>query len=246
MISFLHHITEKKLTLEFHKELNPKFWTADKKLVPEVREKLLEIAVVWAEFAGIPKSAVKDVNLLGGNCNYNYTKYSDLDVHLVVDYDKVSSDRNILFQYFMDKKNLFTLNHEISIYGFPVEIFAQPLEEQPKIGQGVYSVKNNKWVQMPNIEDISKYKGAQIGHKVLFYSALINKVLKGKASLPEIDKLKEKIRLMRKAGIEESGEMSFENLVFKELRNKGLLDKLNKFKINAINKELSLEGLTNE
>jgi hypothetical protein len=99
---------------------------------------------------------------------------------------------------------------------------------------------------MPNIKDISRYKGAQIGHKVLFYSALIKKVLKGKASLPEIDKLKEKIRLMRKAGIEESGEMSFENLVFKELRNKGLLDKLNKFKINAINKELSLEGLTNE
>ena len=242
MKTFKSFITEKKLTLEFHKELNSKFWNENKELDKEVKDKLLEIANAWAEYANIEAKDIKDVYLLGGNCNYNYTKYSDLDIHLVIDMDKISCDRDLLFLYYMDKKNIWGENHDITVKGYPVEIFAQDYKDEPKIGQGVYSLKYEKWIQEPTREDVTRYKASQIKHKVIFYTALINKALKGKMSLDEIAKLKEKIRLMRKAGIEKGGEYSFENLVFKEIRNRNLLTKLNNYKKEKIDKMLSLEG----
>ncbi len=40
------------------------------------------------------------------------------------------------------------------------------------------------------------------------------------------EKLKEKLRDMRASSIQRGGEFAVENLVFKELRNRGYLDKL--------------------
>ena len=240
MKAFTEFVTERKLTLQFHQELNPKFWDENDSLDPLVRSKILEIAEAWRDYAKIPKSAVKDIYMLGGNCNYNYTRYSDVDIHLVVDMDKISSDKDLLFDYFMDKKNLWSNDYNVTIYGYPVEIFAQSYLDEPKEGQGVYSVKKDEWIQKPSKEDLSRYRKVQINHKVTFYKALINKAIKGEATADEVHKLKEKIRTMRKAGIEQGGEYAFENLVFKELRNRGLLDKLNDYKIKVIDTELSL------
>ena len=61
----------------YHDKLNIKFWD-EGGLRPEVREKLMQIGVKWADFAKIPSTAVKDVILVGGNANYNYTRFSDL------------------------------------------------------------------------------------------------------------------------------------------------------------------------
>ena len=93
MKSFNYYITERKqLTLQFHKELNPKFWNKDKELDPKVKTHLLKIAEAWAEFSDIPKSAIKDIYFTGGNCNFNYTKFSDVDIHLALDM------KNMLFE----------------------------------------------------------------------------------------------------------------------------------------------------
>ena len=81
-------IKELRLTLQSHETLNPHFWNGNK-MKPEVWRALDKIGKEWADFANIPKSAIKDVILTGGNANYNYTKYSDLDLHLVVDKDKI-------------------------------------------------------------------------------------------------------------------------------------------------------------
>ena len=87
MRSFSNFVSE-ELSFEFHDELNPKFWKGEE-IVEKVRKQLLLISEKWAKFADIPRSAIKDVVLVGGNANYNYTKFSDLDVHLVVDYSKI-------------------------------------------------------------------------------------------------------------------------------------------------------------
>lgn len=65
-------ISELKLTLQSHEELNPELWSGDK-LDPKVWQSLNRIGKEWAEFANIPKKAIKDVILTGGNANYNYT-----------------------------------------------------------------------------------------------------------------------------------------------------------------------------
>ena len=86
MKPFLKYLTEEDLTLEYHDTLNPKIWDGDD-LKPEVQAKLLQIAKKWAVFAKIPDFAVTDIILVGGNANYNWTKFSDLDLHVVVNRD---------------------------------------------------------------------------------------------------------------------------------------------------------------
>ena len=54
------------------------------------------------------------------------------------------------------------------------------------------------------------------------------------------EKLLDKIKRMRKAGLAEGGEFSVENLVFKKLRDNGVIEKLMKIKNDEIDKKLSL------
>ena len=54
----------------------------------------------------------------------------------------------------------------------------------------------------------------------------------------------EKLRLFRQSGLEDGGEFSTENLVFKGLRHSGYLDKLVDMKKEAITNELTLETVS--
>ena len=54
----------------YHDKLNIKFWDDTSSLHAEVKDKLLQIAYKWGEFAKIPKEAIKDIILVGGNANY--------------------------------------------------------------------------------------------------------------------------------------------------------------------------------
>ena len=71
-------LNELKLTLKSNDKLNPKLWSEDGKLDPKVWHALDRIGREWAQFAKIPKSAIKDVTITGGNANNNYTKYYDI------------------------------------------------------------------------------------------------------------------------------------------------------------------------
>jgi hypothetical protein len=59
--------------------------------------------------------------------------------------------------------------------------------------------------------------------------------------LERIRRVKERITEMRKAGLDRAGEWSVENLVFKILRNLGLIDKISEKIRELEDKELSLE-----
>ena len=109
-----------RLTLMYHEDLNVKFWDG-LTLRTEVRDKLLEIGYIWAEFAKIPQNAIQDIILVGGNANYNYTEYSDLDLHLVVDKDEIAAcQTDFLDDFLRDKKRLWALTHDVTLYGQPV------------------------------------------------------------------------------------------------------------------------------
>jgi hypothetical protein len=47
---------------------------------------------------------------------------------------------------------------------------------------------------------------------------------------------------MRFAGLKKAGEFSVENLVFKELRNRGYLDKVNDYILSTQDENLSLKN----
>lgn len=228
-------------SLEYHKELNPKIWDSGE-LKDEVRGKLLQIAEAWRVFAKIDPGMVQDIIITGGNVNYNYTPQSDIDLHLVIDRNLMFQNRALVDEYLQDKKILWTLIHgSINIYGYPVELYAQDVNERPHSGQGVYSIIDDVWLQMPENLNLDFEKDYHLQKKVNFYKNMIDKMIDNKADSSSIDSLKKRIRLMRGDSIAKGGEFAFGNLVFKELRNLGYLDKLNDYEKTMQDKALSLE-----
>ena len=238
----LRHIKPKDLresiTLRFTEILNPVFWIGDS-LKPEVREALMNFAEAFAAYVDLDERAMVDVLLLGGNAGYNYTQYSDLDVHIVVD-PKFIPDCNpdLLDQYYMDKKTLWELTHNVTIYGVKVE----PYIERPKItrkkSQGVYSILKKSWIQEPTrIEGDVDEK--DIEKKVNNFKTKIDALIKNR----DADGLKElvkKLRDGRSVSLQKYGEYGFENMVFKELRNLGYIDKVRTVVVDLKSRRLSL------
>ena len=214
-----------RLTLMYHDKLNIKFWE-EGILRSEVKDKLLQIAMKWAEFAKIPSSAVKDVILVGGNANYNYTRFSDLDLHLVVNKNEIADCPELLDDYLRDKKKLWALVHDIKIYSHPVELYAQDEKDPLPANQGVYSITQDKWLMEPKQVQVDLADPLLL-KKVRDMMEKIDDLIENQADDPSVlKKLKNKIRDMRASAIQQGGEFALENLVFKELRNRGYLDKL--------------------
>jgi hypothetical protein len=97
----------------------------------------------------------------------------------------------------------------------------------------------SRWIEKPQAER------AQINHtdvqsKLRYYIRKIRMVI-GKKDLSAADELMAKLRAYRKQGLAESGEFGTANLVFKILRNRGFIDRLQQFRIRQQDWELSLE-----
>jgi hypothetical protein len=226
-------------TLAYHDELNPMIWDG-LKLKPEVESKLIDIAHAWATFANIPKNAVEDIILVGGNANFNYTIFSDLDLHLVVDKSKIADCPDLLDDYLMGKKQLWGLTHHIDIFGQPVELYAQDKDLPLPSGQGSYSILNDKWINEPKRQKVD-LKDPLIRQKVKDMIEKIDSLVDNKSDdLSILRDLKNRIREMRGAAIRRGGEFALENLVFKELRNLGYLSKLSKYIRDIEDHSLSL------
>ena len=225
--------------MKFHDELNPKLWDG-LELKPEVKEKLNEIAEAFKEYLDIPEDAILDERITGSSASYNYTEYSDLDLHLIIDYEKVHEDCPLVEGYLWSYKSQFNANHDISIYGVPVELYAED-SKQEAISNGVYSLMEDRWLKEPkkipptdNDEDVqAKYQELKDAIDRCDDSEVANELL-------------DKIYTMRKSGLAEVGEFSTENMAFKLLRNDGSIDKLKKLKKEKVDKQLSLESYNEE
>jgi hypothetical protein len=241
MDGFKKFFLESELTLKYHDALNPLIWDHES-LKKEVRDQLLKIAKVWQEYANIPEAAVRDVLLTGGNANFNYTKYSDLDLHILVDKKKIADcESEVLDDYLKDKKALWALNHDIKIYGLPVELYAQGIDEPTSSDQGVFSLRQNKWLKKPVKKEVN-LKDSYLQRKIKNLKQMIDYFVDSKCDdVKEMEQFKEKLRNMRSASIRSGGEFSVENLAFKELRNIGYLDKFTNYLQKMQDYKLSLK-----
>lgn len=216
-------------------------WEPNDTLKSIVRKHLLKVAEAWKKFANIPDSAVTDIIMTGGNSNFNYTDQSDIDVHIVIDYSKMPiKDNDLLVDMIFDKKNLWSDTHHVTIYGYPVEMFAQNKNEQTPANQGKFSLLFNKWLIKPNKLPISKENDTGLKAKVIHYEKLIDSIIAGNLGFNKVQALKDKINNMRTSGLVKGGEFSTENLVFKSLRNLGYIDKLYKYGLEKTDSKLSL------
>ena len=231
--------TEILSSFDLKKGLNPKVWVKDNKstkLKPEIREKLLEIAYEFIEFLGID-IIVSDVHMTGSMANYNWSKYSDFDLHVIVDFEQFPKEQLDLYkELFKLKKTLFNSDHNIKIYGYDVELYLQDSNE-PHFSTGVYSVIYNKWLTPPKKGDFKADKEVLMS-KVDQWTEKIDEVIdsaKGKdleAALKLLGGFKDKLKKYRQSGLEGGGELSYENLVFKYLRRNGYIEKLFNFEVD--------------
>ena len=236
-MQYLTKFLRESLTLQYHSELNPKFWV-NIFLKEEVRKKLLEISKEWLKFAEIPNSAVKDVVFTGGNANYNYTEDSDIDVHIILDKSKIPNCSDE--EYFKDKKLIWALTHDISIYGAEVEIYAQLGEVNIPKNQGVYSLKTGKWLVKPENLELDFEHDDLLKKKIDDAIYQIDHALENTTDTKAAEKLLEKFQKLRKHAIAKSGEFTQGNLIFKELRNRGYIDKIREFILKMTDKRLSI------
>ena len=220
--------------VKFNDHLNPRLWDANEHLKPEVKAQLLLIAEDFREFLGVTDLDLEDITISGSNAAYTYTPSSDIDLHLIV---KMPDDA-VYRELFGAKKFQYNEQHNIKIGGYDVELYVQAADE-PHVSQGIYSVLNDDWVQVPRrrraeVDDTStrnKYEkvGLQIERAVR------------SGNLKRITQLAEKIKRMRQTGLEQHGEFGPENLAFKMLRTQGLIKQLYDARNAAKDRELSLK-----
>lgn len=222
-----------EFTVTVNKELNPLIWQ-DGDLVPEVRERLIRIARAFEEFIGVDIEVI-DYTVTGSNANYTWTKHSDLDLHLIVPGTVSDSDREL----FSAKKSLWSEQRVITVKGLPVECYVQG-QAEPHHSTGVYSITKERWLETPKkvkpqVDDAAvDAKKDQLLRDI--ESALLDK------DLAKLLAVKDRITQMRKSGLEKAGEWSVENLVFKILRNLGLIDRVADTIRELEDQDLSLEN----
>lgn len=222
-------------------ELNPKVWN-DSIIDEEVRENLLKIAQDFYNVTDI-NADVKDVILTGSLSNYNWSeKYSDYDLHILIDFKQVSEDVDLVKKYVDAAKNNWNKTHDIKIRGYEVEVYIQDVTEIHK-SSGIYSLMKDKWVVKPSKveftpdEDAIKEKGKSSMMSIDDLEKQLGKKKHDDFS-EEVKKIWTKIKNYRKSGLDsEGGEFSVGNLVFKFLRRNGYIERLIDLKRESYDKQ---------
>tara|TARA_A100001015_G_scaffold270765_1_gene323649 strand:- start:4512 stop:5339 length:828 start_codon:yes stop_codon:yes gene_type:complete len=236
-----------KSKLMIKDKLNDKIWE-NGQLKEEVALKLMEIAQdfyksLQEEIENLPD--FEDVTFTGSLASYNYHNLSDIDLHLRVDFEKITESRELVEKLFTEKRIRWNNTHKIIIFGHEVEIYIEDTNEE-HFANGIYSVLRREWIEMPTKQqvdidfDATKKKYSMISKEVDQLSAMFDDE-KYKEVFDYTNVLKDKIKRMRQSGLEDEGVFSSENLAFKMLRINGELETLSGLKISAYDKMKSLD-----
>lgn len=236
---------------EIHDKLNPKIFRNENEMIPEVRERLLEIV---EEFLSTIDENFEfnifDIRLVGSNASYNYTDTSDIDLHIVVDMYEICSQRPDIVQYlFNAEKSRFNLEYDITLKGIQVEIYVEDIRAMT-LSNGIYSIVKDDWEKVPTedyYESESIYDSIENGEYAQRVYDKVKQSLDYSESASQIKIIINDLYMMRKSSLESTGtEDSYGNVIFKKVRSMGWLDELKDKYFELRSKELSLESLIRE
>ena len=226
---------------ETQSTLNPKLWNGEC-LKKGMTYKLLRIAKAFFEFLELPDNVqVLDVLLIGSNANYNWTDTSDIDLHVVIDYQAVDKNLHLVKNLMMAKKSIWSTNYPLTYKGMDIELYAQDWNDRLHSSVGQYSLMKGKWLKKPNADVIS-IDDEVIDAKMAPLEYEIENLKEQDPKLEfKIKHILERLYKMRQTGLEAEGEYSIENLAFKKLRNKGLLARLKEMSKRITLSQLQIE-----
>lgn len=230
-------------------ELNSNIWgdseDNEPKINEEIRKKLIAAANTFINFVGFDVF-IEDITMTGSLANYNWSDYSDIDLHIIINFDTLGENTELFTEIFKLKRTLFNSSHNITVKDFDVELYIQDSVEE-HLSTGVYSILYNEWINVPKKEEIiidKKLIKDKVERWIDLIDNTINMINSGEIEFDEgmdaLDGLKEKLKKYRYEGLERGGEFSYENLVFKFLRRNGYIQKLFDFKNDMMDRSLSL------
>ena len=201
-------------------------------------------------YATIKGEPIKPRDNASKSTVYPFNKVTETESGHIVEFDDTPGAERIhiyhrsgsFFEFHPngDKVDKIVRDYYLSILGYAIEPYAQDISVEYPKNQGVFSLTKNEWIAKPEFVGNDMLKDPYLKKKVSFYMHTIDDMIKNKMDSTAFHNLKEKLREMRGAAIKKGGEFSFENLVFKELRNRGYLEKMSNYEKAQQDQSLSL------
>ncbi len=233
-------------SIKIQSRLHPEFWS-NRKFNPLVRRKLIKIAENIAKKLEI-FDFIDDIIVTGSIASYNWHSFSDIDLHILLDFKKVDKNTNLVKKYLDSQKTLWNKNHDIVIKNHEVEIYFQDTAENHE-SSGIYSLMMGSWVKRPSKSKVkldivaAEKKADALNNEIeMLQSMFKNKKYRLVYGLAE--KIKSKVKNMRQTGLSREGIYSPENLAFKILRNNGILEILSTLKTISYDRLMSSDDIT--
>ena len=215
--------------------LNKKLFNEDNILYPEVRKKLLDIVSYFIDNTELGIS-VLDIYLLGSNASYNYNEHSDIDLHIVTNFEDYDAPIDLVKALFNTLKSNFNDNYDIKIRDMEVELYIEDVNTSTA-SNGIYSVLNNDWIKFPVKDNVKTPDVSDIASKLV---AKCNDILQN-GDYNDVTDTINQLYMIRKNSILADGEYGLGNLIFKHIRNIGLLQGLKNRKKELKQDDLSLK-----
>ena len=241
-MSIMKHIEEEILpdeieldSFELKDELNGRFWDEDMRLDQHIRKALLIIAKDFIDEYDLGTYDIEDVVITGSIANYNWSKeYSDIDLHIIMETSELNSNIELAKVMCDALRGIWNKTHtDISVGGFPVEIYIQDAHE-PHKSSGVYSLLDDKWLTEPSLDKLEKdFDEATVQERVSYYMNIIDD-LEERLTIESPEEIykeacmfMDKIKAERAASMKgEKVELTTGNIIFKALRRSNYIEKL--------------------
>jgi hypothetical protein len=243
--SFNEHISQAQFepikSFYLKSDLCRKVWDKGDNLKTEIRDGLLKIANDYLDYLEIDVT-LDDIILTGSLANYNWSDYSDFDLHLVFNFGDVDENTNLVKKFLDASEKVWKFQHDLEMGDFPVELYCQDTN-QKHTSTGIYSVMNEEWIKKPKRseftpdEELIKIKSKKVMIDIKDLESDLNSDMKSEIILDKLKRVWKRIKDARQAGLEKDGEYSIENLIFKLLRRNGYIQRLMDIKREAYDKQ---------
>jgi len=234
----------KLMAFDVQQDLQQKIWNGDDSVRPGVKAALLDIVEEFLEGLDLDLD-IKDIIITGSIANYNWSDYSDIDIHILVDFKDVNENTDMVKRFFDSVRSNWNKLHNIHVKGHEVEIYVQE-ENEPHVSTGVYSLMNDRWLVKPQKvrPAIDRYTATKKMKSLAREIDKLSSIFDGgraEQAFEMATRLKDKIKRMRQGGLDRTGIYSPENLAFKMLRRSGDIEQLFSIYTQAYDKIYSLD-----
>lgn len=207
----------------YNDTLCPDLWDTAMHLDPKARMTLLRLAYDFYRKTMFPAPVI-DVYLMGSIANYNWTADSDVDVHVMIDYSKLQMPPETANKAVKTAGAQWNAEHEVTVKDFKVEMNIQNATEQKPYVTGVYSLVKDQWIRKPFQMPLRIDKNVLKFQYNTMKQYLQNAISSGNGE--QMKATKKYLDAYRQYGLDTFGELSYENIIFKILRSRGIIKQL--------------------